>query len=217
MVEIITEMTADILNLLQQVSPVTEESAENKIRENIFNYEKLLSNSSDIPLEVYFAMGDTAICALKYQSENIQVREKNRNGLSLRTIPSYLEISDISVAQEHRNKGLSKKLYNFLLETISENSLTDLSKNLLIGCVGESRELLNNLYAGGTYSKTSEFIPRDEFLDSEWDLLGKVRPETIGSQVYSLRLGLEEVGLSKSHGGPIYFSSNLEEICKMRL
>ncbi|MCA9459075.1 MAG: hypothetical protein KC550_00840, partial [Nanoarchaeota archaeon] len=129
----------------------------------------------------------------------------------------YLEISDISVDINLRNKKISKKLYNFILDYMQTNDASRVSRNILIGGVG----LLGNKY-DHTYSQLGidKYIPiisRSIFSDEEWNNLENVRLETIGTKIYAERLGLKCIGSSKTHGGPIYLSENINEVLKKRV
>lgn len=142
--------------------------------------------------------------------------KKKEEGLYLKKIEPYLELSDGAVSEEFRGQKLSKEIYNQRLEFLEYNHLYKLSNNLLIGGVGILREFYDKLYAEGEYNKNSQFIPREIF-GPRWEDLEQVRAETKATEVYANRLGLLIVGSSKTHGGPIYLSTNSKDTVRMRI
>jgi len=197
--------------LLNQIKDVTREEAEQKIKLNGQNLERLLAGESDSCFEVYFEYPEKGICAIKYQAKPVVIRSKSSQGTYLVGVPPYLELSDISVLPEFQGQKISKEMYNYLLETLKKCNAKRISNNLLIGAVGLLKPFYDNLYSSGTFKKTSEFIPREVYGD-KWELLEKTRKETIGTEIYAKRLGLKIIGSSKTHGGPIFFSSSLDDV-----
>ncbi|MBN2459816.1 hypothetical protein JXB28_06030 [Candidatus Woesearchaeota archaeon] len=214
--ELVNEYTDIFGKLLNQVSLVSEEEAKKKVSNNKKNLEKLMGLDPAENFKIYFEIKNKAIGAIKYQAKPIKIREKRDDGLHLVNVNPYLEISDISVLEEYRGERLSKQIYNNILDLFSANESYKITPNLLIGGIGQLKDFYNNLYKLGEYSKDSEFIPKEVFKD-QWGMIEGVRPETKGTEVYATRLGLKVVGSSKTHGGPIYLSADLESTLMRRV
>lgn len=214
-IKLIDEFSSEFLILLNQIKKTSEEEAKKIIEINKTNFGLFLEGSRDCNFQVYFHMPGRAIGAIKYNSKPISTREKRDNGLHLVPVPPYIEIGNISVSPEFRNQKLSKEFYNLFLRMFNQRKSHLIFPNLLIGGMGVLKDFYSNLYSTTNYNSDSPFLPKEIF-GNNWALIGEVRPETKGTEIYCKRLGLNTIGSSRSHGGPIFFSC-LEKIAEKQL
>lgn len=197
-----------VAKLLSYVHPITLTEAENKLMANEQDNLKFLSGNFNGSLEIYFSFFSGAgMGSLKFNNQGVKVRKRLTEGLKLIEVPSYFEFSDISLLPELRGHGLVKHIYKHLMEYLSTNLSED--GNLLIGGVGVVREGLSECYSKGIFKKDQDFIPFSVIPVEIINNLEKVRDETISTKRYAEKMGLNLIGSSKTHGGPIFFTSSI--------
>lgn len=213
-IELVRESSGFLVAALNQVG-LGEEEARKIERYNSEHLDNFLQGKTEERLGVYFKILGKAIGAIKFCPEVITTREKREDGLYSVPLQPYVEIASISTLPEFQGQGLSKKFYNLFLDIFERTNAERLSPYLLVGARGLLADFYGQLYSGGIYSKSSDFIPKEIF-GKNWDKVGEARPDSLGTVHCCTNLGMKVVGSSRSLGGPI-FRSRLSELKGKRL
>jgi hypothetical protein len=197
-----------VSSLLSHVHPVSVEEVREKLVKNQINNDKFLAGDFKDSLEIYFSFfSNQGVGALKFNSQGVRIRKRSEDGLRLIDLPPYFEFSEFALSPELRGQGLVKYIYKNLMDYLSSTILTD--GNLLMGGVGLLKNDLNDCYSRGLFKKDQEFISYSDIPAGIIENLEKVRPQTISTKVYAEKMGLDLIGSSKTHGGPIYFTNSI--------